>query len=199
MIYKTIDLCAGIGGIRRGFEMTGSFQNVLSAEIDEAACKTYEHLFGENPKNDLTSEEFLSAKNTAKVELDVYVNSSDYRTEEQAFLASAIADGKNTIDSATDISAVNTALANAKATIDEIKTDSELTAEELAEVEMLVNEQILENNTIITDVMTPDEARAKGAMALFGEKYGSSVRVVSMGDFSMVAFAAVPTQRLPVL
>lgn len=58
MIYKTIDLCAGIGGIRRGFEMTGSFQNVLSAEIDEAACKTYERLFGENPKNDLTSEEF---------------------------------------------------------------------------------------------------------------------------------------------
>lgn len=58
MIYRTIDLCAGIGGIRRGFELTGSFQNVLSAEIDEAACKTYEHLFGENPKNDLTSEEF---------------------------------------------------------------------------------------------------------------------------------------------
>lgn len=58
MIYKTIDLCAGIGGIRRGFEMTGKFTNVLSAEIDEYACKTYEHLFGENPKNDLTSEEF---------------------------------------------------------------------------------------------------------------------------------------------
>ena len=58
MIYKTIDLCAGIGGIRRGFELTGSFRNVLSAEIDGAACKTYEHLFGENPKNDLTSEEF---------------------------------------------------------------------------------------------------------------------------------------------
>ena len=58
MIYKTIDLCAGIGGIRRGFELTGKFENVLSAEIDDAACKTYEHLFGENPKNDLTSEEF---------------------------------------------------------------------------------------------------------------------------------------------
>lgn len=56
--YKTIDLCAGIGGIRRGFEMTGQFENVLSAEIDDAACRTYEHLFGENPKNDLTSEEF---------------------------------------------------------------------------------------------------------------------------------------------
>lgn len=56
--YKTIDLCAGIGGIRKGFELTGYFENVLSAEIDEFACQTYEHLFGENPKNDLTSEEF---------------------------------------------------------------------------------------------------------------------------------------------
>ncbi len=58
MIYKTIDLCAGIGGIRKGFELTGKFETVLSAEIDDAACKTYEHLYGENPKNDLTSEEF---------------------------------------------------------------------------------------------------------------------------------------------
>lgn len=69
MIYKTIDLCAGIGGIRRGFELTGFFQNVLSAEIDEAACKTYEHLFGENPKNDLTSEEFK--QKVSETEYDV--------------------------------------------------------------------------------------------------------------------------------
>lgn len=81
---------------------------------------------------DLISEELLAAKNTAKSELDVYVNSSDYRTQEQGLLASAIADGKNAIDSATDISAVNTALATAKAAIDGIKTDAELTAEELA-------------------------------------------------------------------
>ncbi|WP_288601994.1 DNA (cytosine-5-)-methyltransferase [Treponema sp.] len=58
MYYKTIDLCAGIGGIRKGFEMTGKFKNVLSAEIDKYACKTYEHLFGDNPYNDLTSKEF---------------------------------------------------------------------------------------------------------------------------------------------
>ncbi|MCD8328291.1 MAG: DNA (cytosine-5-)-methyltransferase [Ruminococcus sp.] len=56
--YKTIDLCAGIGGIRRGFELTGCFENVLSAEIDKNACRTYEHLFGENPMNDITTEEF---------------------------------------------------------------------------------------------------------------------------------------------
>ena len=69
MIYRTIDLCAGIGGIRRGFELTGKFKNVLSAEIDEYACKTYEHLFGENPKHDLTSEEFKEL--TVKTEYDV--------------------------------------------------------------------------------------------------------------------------------
>ncbi len=58
MIYKTIDLCAGIGGIRRGFEMTGQFENVLSAEIDPYAAMTYKHLFGDDPTNDLTSEDF---------------------------------------------------------------------------------------------------------------------------------------------
>ena len=58
MIYKTIDLCAGIGGIRRGFELTGAFENVLSAEIDPYAAATYKHLFGDDPINDLTSEEF---------------------------------------------------------------------------------------------------------------------------------------------
>lgn len=69
MVYKTIDLCAGIGGIRRGFELTGSFKNVLSAEIDDAACKTYEHLFGDNPKNDLTSEAFK--EKVSKTDYDV--------------------------------------------------------------------------------------------------------------------------------
>lgn len=57
--YKTIDLCAGIGGIRRGFELAdGEFENICSAEIDSFACFTYEHLFGENPNNDVTSEGF---------------------------------------------------------------------------------------------------------------------------------------------
>ena len=56
--FRTIDLCAGIGGIRRGFELTGFFRNVLSAEKDTWACKTYEHIFGDNPNNDVTSEDF---------------------------------------------------------------------------------------------------------------------------------------------
>ena len=58
MIYRTIDLCSGIGGIRRGFELAGGFENVISAEIDEFACKTYEHLFHEDPRNDVATDEF---------------------------------------------------------------------------------------------------------------------------------------------
>ncbi len=58
MHYKTIDLFSGIGGIRKGFEMTGQFTNILSAEIDKYACKTYKHLYGDDPTNDLTSEDF---------------------------------------------------------------------------------------------------------------------------------------------
>lgn len=58
--YKTIDLCAGIGGIRRGYELAGCFENVLSAEIDKNACLTYQHLFKDkdDPCNDITTEEF---------------------------------------------------------------------------------------------------------------------------------------------
>ncbi|MBT6426231.1 MAG: alanine--tRNA ligase, partial [Rhodospirillaceae bacterium] len=54
--------------------------------------------------------------------------------------------------------------------------------EELALVERDVNEQIRVNTSVRTGQMTPDEAVEQGAMALFGEKYGDEVRVVSMGD-----------------
>jgi len=57
-MYKTIDLFAGIGGIRKGFELTGKFETVLAAEIDKYACETYKHLYGDDPFNDVTSEEF---------------------------------------------------------------------------------------------------------------------------------------------
>ena len=56
--YRTVDLCAGIGGIRRGFERAGGFLNVLSAENDNYACRTYQHLYGDDPKHDITSDDF---------------------------------------------------------------------------------------------------------------------------------------------
>ena len=59
-----------------------------------------------------------------------------------------------------------------------------MTPEELKKVEAIVNEKIAEKIDVRTDVMTVEEAKKTGAMALFGEKYGETVRVVSMGDFS---------------
>ena len=56
-----------------------------------------------------------------------------------------------------------------------------LTAEELAQVETEVNSFIRQNSPVETRIMTPDDAREIGAQALFGEKYGDEVRVVSMG------------------
>ena len=57
-----------------------------------------------------------------------------------------------------------------------------LTPEELEQVEELVNEAILAGSPVITEEMSIDEAKKKGAMALFGEKYGAVVRVVQAGD-----------------
>ena len=59
-----------------------------------------------------------------------------------------------------------------------------MTPEELEKVENLVNEKIQEQIPVVTDIMDTEEAKKSGAMALFGEKYGDKVRVVSMGDFS---------------
>ncbi|WP_375256011.1 DHHA1 domain-containing protein, partial [Yoonia sp.] len=56
-----------------------------------------------------------------------------------------------------------------------------LSSDELARVERDVNAMIRQNGTVETRIMTPDDARAMGAQALFGEKYGDEVRVVSMG------------------
>ncbi|EGR0263275.1 alanine--tRNA ligase [Vibrio cholerae] len=59
-----------------------------------------------------------------------------------------------------------------------------MTPAEIKEVERLVNQEIRHNHDIETNIMNIDEAKAKGAMALFGEKYDDQVRVLSMGDFS---------------
>ena len=61
---------------------------------------------------------------------------------------------------------------------------SAMTAEEIAQVEKIVNDEIAANLPVITEVLSVEDAKKTGAMALFGEKYGEKVRVVEMGEFS---------------
>jgi alanyl-tRNA synthetase len=60
-----------------------------------------------------------------------------------------------------------------------------ISREQMERIEQIVNEQIYRNTTVQTEVRSPEEAIAAGAMALFGEKYGDRVRVVSVPGFSM--------------
>ncbi len=61
---------------------------------------------------------------------------------------------------------------------------SAMTPDEIEKVEEIVNEEILASIPVQTDIMSIEDAKKAGATALFGEKYGDTVRVVSMGDFS---------------
>jgi len=73
---------------------------------------------------------------------------------------------------------------------------SPLTREELRAIEELVNNQVLGNSSVSKEVMPNEDARKKGALALFGEKYGDEVRVVSMGgDFSIEFCGGCHVQR----
>lgn len=63
--------------------------------------------------------------------------------------------------------------------------DVPVTAEEILKIEQIVNEQIRKNTAAQAKLMDKDQALAAGAMALFGEKYGDEVRVLSIGDFSV--------------
>lgn len=62
---------------------------------------------------------------------------------------------------------------------------SALTREEILSVENEVNDKVMANLPVIANEMNMNQARSKGAIALFGEKYGDTVRVVEMGDYSM--------------
>ena len=72
---------------------------------------------------------------------------------------------------------------------------SAVSRDELLRIERIVNDQIVRNTPVLTEVKSTDEAIAGGAMALFGEKYGDRVRVVSIPEFSMELCGGTHVQR----
>ena len=109
----------------------GSFADECSYEVKDSAGNV---VF--SGSNALASQELTvpldGAKAAAKAELENYKNPDDYRDAQKADLAKEVADGKDAIDGAESVEAIEAALAAAKTEIDKIKTDAELTAEELA-------------------------------------------------------------------
>ena len=75
-------------------------------------------------------------------------------------------------------------LVTAESTRFDISHPQAITVEEIAEVERLVNQAILENVVVDAQIMSMEDAQQAGAMMLFGEKYGDEVRVLKMGNFS---------------
>ena len=106
------------------------------AAVDSALSAAKTVIDGIKTDAELTAEEeaatLAAAKTDAKAALDAFANPADYREAQQAELATAIANGKTAIDSATDVDAVNAALADAKATVNALETDAQLTAKEEA-------------------------------------------------------------------
>lgn len=70
-----------------------------------------------------------------------------------------------------------------------------VTKEELREIERVVNDEIRRNFALSTELMAIDDAKAKGAMALFGEKYDDEVRVVTIGDYSIELCGGTHVER----
>ena len=73
--------------------------------------------------------------------------------------------------------------------------DAPVTEQELMQIEQIVNREIRNNTTATAQVMDKDKALAAGAMALFGEKYGAQVRVLSIGDFSVELCGGTHVER----
>lgn len=102
-----------------------------------------------------------AAKTTAKATLDAYADPADYRDAEKAQLAAAVANGKAAIEEAADNNAIEAALTAAKAVIDAIETDAQITAKSPTITTPITDGMVLTNNRATLDVIAKDASGKK--------------------------------------
>jgi putative cell wall-binding protein len=133
---------------------------------------------------------FVEAKTAAKNELESYKCRNDYREAQQAELAAAITAGKSAIDAAADIAGVNSALATAKAAIDKIKTDAQLTAEELATAKEAAKDE-LDNYKDPNDYREAQQAELAAAIAAGKSAIDAAADIEGVNSALAAAKAAI--------
>ena len=139
--------------IANGKNAIDNATDVAGVETALADAKTVIDEIKTNAELTAEEETLATAKTTAKASLETYVNASEYREAQQEEIATAIANGKNAIDNATDVAGVETALANAKATIDALETDAQITAKEPTIETAFTNGQVFTNTRATLDVV----------------------------------------------
>ena len=142
----------------------------------------------------LTAEEaaaaaaLATAKLGAKTELEGYVEAEDYREAQQVELATAIANGKTAIDGAADVASVEAALAAAKAAIDAIDTDAEITAKSPTITTTITDGMTFTNNKATLDVWVKDASGNKLAASKVTVTVNGEVASINWDDTEKTSY-----------
>ncbi len=154
-----------------------------TAAVDAALAAAENTIDAIKTDAQLTAEELAAAKETAKRELANYKNADDYRDDEKIALAAAVAAGQVEIDAATDIAVVDAALTAAEDTIDTIKTDAQLTAEEAAAALAAAKETA---KTALANYKNADDYRPDEQSALAAAIAAGQARIDAATDIDAV-------------
>lgn len=164
--YRTEQKLSVASAINAGKSAIDAAANTAAVDAALAAAKA---AIDEIPTNaELTAAEeqaaaeaLASAKTAAKTALDSYVNADNYREAQKTELAAAITNGKTAINAASNIAAVDSALAAAKAIIDSIETDAEITAKSPVICGVLTDGMVVTNTRATLDVYAKTSAGVK--------------------------------------
>ena len=165
------------------------------AAVDSALSAAKTVIDGIKTDAELTAEEeaaaaaaLATAKLGAKTKLEDYVKAEDYREAQQAELATAIANGKTAIDGAADVASVEAALAAAKAAIDAIDTDAEITAKSPTITTTITDGMTFTNNKATLDVWVKDASGNKLAASKVTVTVNGEVASINWDDTEKTSY-----------